>query len=460
MTTVRAGIYARISLDVAGQGLGVQRQQEACQSLAAQRGWTVTDTYQDNDVSAMSGKPRPEYQRLLADLEAGTIDAVIVYAWDRLARRMADLVGFIDLQKQVGFKVAQVTGDVDLSTAAGRTTAFILGSVAQGEAERLGERVSAQKQQRAMQGIPHKGRYRLYGYDKDWNLIDDEAATMRECFTRRSQGESTTAIAKDLTARGITNVSGKPWTSGTLGVSLTKDVYAGWVTLKGERVAPSIYPAIIDDDTFKSAQRNLANDSKGTNARKYLLSGILICAHCTSPMKGNPSNQMYRCSTTYGGCGRLSVRITQADKYVFHESMSLYTRTAGNATVEDKVDYQPEIDSLTTEMEKYQEGWKAGIYTLKEAQPKIKGNRDRITLLEGKQAQAKRTMPKVQRQYIDFKRMNLSQQRVFIETYLEHVVVHPAISRGNQPFNPSRFEVVTKDGRRYRIEDEYEYDPE
>ncbi|MDQ1740944.1 MAG: site-specific recombinase [Pseudonocardiales bacterium] len=79
MTTVRAAaIYARISSDQDGPGLGVQRQVEDGRKLASQRGWVVAEEYVDNDVSAYSGKRRPAYQRMLADLVAGERDAVIV----------------------------------------------------------------------------------------------------------------------------------------------------------------------------------------------------------------------------------------------------------------------------------------------------------------------------------------------------------------------------------------------
>jgi len=47
-----AAIYARISADVEGTGLGVARQVEDCRTLAADRGWTVGAEYVDNDVSA------------------------------------------------------------------------------------------------------------------------------------------------------------------------------------------------------------------------------------------------------------------------------------------------------------------------------------------------------------------------------------------------------------------------
>jgi site-specific DNA recombinase len=74
-----AAIYARISADVEGKSLNVQRQLEDCRNLAADRGWPVGAEYVDNDVSAFSGKPRRQYARMLADLGSGARDAVIVY---------------------------------------------------------------------------------------------------------------------------------------------------------------------------------------------------------------------------------------------------------------------------------------------------------------------------------------------------------------------------------------------
>lgn len=73
-----AGIYVRISSDPDGTALGVERQARDCQELARSRGWRVASVYEDNDVSATRGKPRPAYARLLADLRAARIDAVVV----------------------------------------------------------------------------------------------------------------------------------------------------------------------------------------------------------------------------------------------------------------------------------------------------------------------------------------------------------------------------------------------
>ena len=89
-----AAVYARISSDD-GTALGVTRQVEDCRALAASLGWTVAEEYVDNDVSAFTGRTRPGYERLLADLRDGSRDAVLVYHLDRLTRRPIELEQFL-----------------------------------------------------------------------------------------------------------------------------------------------------------------------------------------------------------------------------------------------------------------------------------------------------------------------------------------------------------------------------
>ena len=80
-------IYARISQDRASEGLGVQRQLKDCRAEAVRRGWTVADEYVDDDISAYTGKSRPNYRRMLDDLRDRRVDSVIVWHLDRLHRR-------------------------------------------------------------------------------------------------------------------------------------------------------------------------------------------------------------------------------------------------------------------------------------------------------------------------------------------------------------------------------------
>ena len=71
-----AGLYLRLSQDREGTALGVTRQEQDARRLAESRGWTVADVYADNDRSAYNGRTRPEYRRMLRDVEAGRIQAI------------------------------------------------------------------------------------------------------------------------------------------------------------------------------------------------------------------------------------------------------------------------------------------------------------------------------------------------------------------------------------------------
>src|SRR5487761_79666 len=117
---MNAGIYCRISEDREGAGLGVQRQREDCETIAQTRGWDVAHVYVDNDISAYSGKPRPEYRKLMEDIESGFLQAVVVWHLDRLHRQPKELEAFIDLVERKQVSLASVSGEHDLATPEGR----------------------------------------------------------------------------------------------------------------------------------------------------------------------------------------------------------------------------------------------------------------------------------------------------------------------------------------------------
>jgi site-specific DNA recombinase len=97
-----AAVYARISSDPEGDRLGVTRQREDCEALAARKGWPVAEVYIDDDRSAYSGKPRPEYRRLLDDIASRSVDALVVYNLDRLHRQPRELEAFFDITDAAG----------------------------------------------------------------------------------------------------------------------------------------------------------------------------------------------------------------------------------------------------------------------------------------------------------------------------------------------------------------------
>lgn len=163
-----AAIYSRISSDQDGTALGVARQLEDCRRLAEAQGWRVAEEYVDNDLSAYSGKNRPSYQRMLADLRDGYRDAVIVYHVDRLTRRPIELEEFIAAVDAAKVRhVRFVVGDTDLASGDGLLVARMLGAVAANESASKSRRVRRKLDEVAASGMPHGGSNRPFGYEVD-----------------------------------------------------------------------------------------------------------------------------------------------------------------------------------------------------------------------------------------------------------------------------------------------------
>lgn len=299
MTTTnapRAVLYLRQSLDRTGEALAVDRQRRDCRKLAKARGYKVVQEYVDNDVSASSKRPRPEYQQMLADAEAGHFEVVIAWHLDRLTRTMRDLESLIELSERTGAKVATVSGDVDLTTDAGRLVGRILASVARGEVERKSARQVAAARQKADRGLPHG---RAFGYSSDGlTVVEAEADVVRAAAARLLAGDTLVGIARWLEETGAPSPRGKGWNRITLRHLLMRPRYAGIATYKGVEVGPGQAPAILDEATLRACQAILSDPkrklNKVGNRRAHLLSGLAVCATCGAKVRTTGPTQTYR----------------------------------------------------------------------------------------------------------------------------------------------------------------------
>ncbi|MCR2819060.1 recombinase family protein [Microbacterium sp. zg.Y1090] len=319
-----AAIYARISSDPSGQALGVQRQLEDCRKLAAERGWPVADEYVDNDVSAYSGKRRPEYERMLADVRDGMRDAVIVYNMDRLTRRPIELEEFTAVSQRAGLRhVATATTDVDLGSDDGLFMARITAAVAAKESARKSERVRRKMQQNAERGLPGGGANRPYGYEEDKVTVNPaEAAIVREIVGRYIAGESARAIAEDLRERGVPTATGVEWRSTTIRGILLSPRIAGLRAHRGEIVGKAVWDPIISIEQRQQVLNTLEQkQSSGRRApRRYLLSGLLRCGKCGGKLfaAARVNERRYVCSSgpDHRGCGGIMVNAARAEEWI------------------------------------------------------------------------------------------------------------------------------------------------
>lgn len=313
----RAGAYVRISSDPTGRGLGVARQEEACRRRAADLGWEVVRLYRDNDVSASTGKPRPAYERMLADVENGLIDAVIVWDLDRLTRRPIEIEHFIDLADRRALALASCSGDVDLLTDNGRLFARIKGAVARAEVERKGARQRAANEQRAASGRPPGGR-RCFGYTTDgMQVVAAEAKAYRDAVNAILTGGTVRGITREWQQAGILTTAGNPWGSTEVRRLLLNPRHAGIHMYRGQRSpVPGVWPPLIDEDTHAQVVAVLSAPDRHRRGRPftYLLSGVARCGICGARMYGRSERRrrIYVCS----GAAHLSRKVDTLEAYV------------------------------------------------------------------------------------------------------------------------------------------------
>lgn len=284
-------IYCRISRDKTGLGTGVERQESDCRDLAKRLGWEVREVFVDNDLSAStySKRKRPQYERLLARIEAGEVKGVVAWHPDRLHRQPTELERYIALAEQHGVTTHTVqAGQWDLSTPAGRLNARTVGNFAAYEAEHRSERVKAAAKQRAARGGWSGGR-RCYGWEPDGKTPrESEAAELRAAAEQIAAGVSLRAIVADLNTRGVKTTTGrKPWVSTTLRDTLMAPRHAGYVAYHGEiQETQADWPAIIPPDLWHAVQTVLNDESRRTNyvggTVKWLGSLLYRCGVCGS----------------------------------------------------------------------------------------------------------------------------------------------------------------------------------
>jgi site-specific DNA recombinase len=293
----RCAIYTRKSTD---EGLeqafnSLDAQREACGAFIQSQkheGWTVLPTPYDDGGFSGGNMERPALQRLLADIEAGQIDVVVVYKVDRLTRALSDFAKLVEVFDRRGVSFVSITQQFNTTTSMGRLTLNILLSFAQFERELIGERVRDKIAASKKKGMWMGGTVPL-GYDaKDRKLVvnDEEARTVVDIFQRDLKLRSVRALGEELAAAGIrskrrvrpdgTEYGHQRFSHGALYLMLQNRTYRGQATHKGNSY-PGEHSAIVDKPLWDTVQSALADNrvARATGARTKqpsLLTGIVF----------------------------------------------------------------------------------------------------------------------------------------------------------------------------------------
>jgi site-specific DNA recombinase len=290
--TYRCAIYTRKSTE---EGLekefnSLDAQRDACAAYIrsqAGEGWKVVPAHYDDGGFTGANIDRPALQRLLADIDGGLVDVVVVYKIDRLTRSLADFAKIVERFDARGVSFVSITQSFNTTTSMGRLTLNVLLSFAQFEREVTAERIRDKIAASRAKGMWMGGGIPL-GYDvRDRKLVINErdAKTVRLIFRRYLKLGSIGDLRDELDGKGINTKSrvstkgrksgGGRWYVGPLQHLLRNRVYVGDVVHK-DKIYAGEHKPILPNDLFDRVQAKL-DSSRTSWIRKRTIeaSGLL-----------------------------------------------------------------------------------------------------------------------------------------------------------------------------------------
>src|SRR3954453_12811236 len=289
---LRCAIYTRKSTE---HGLeqefnSLDAQRDACEAYIksqGSQGWRALPQHYDDPAYSGGNLDRPALKKLLADIEAGRIDVIVVYKIDRLTRSLADFAKLVDAFDARSISFVAVTQQFNTTTSMGRLTLNVLLSFAQFERELSSERVRDKVAASRRKGKWTGGTVPL-GYDaKDKKLVvnKQEAETVGYIFRRYLELRSFAKLVEDLDRKGIvtkrrnTKVAkfqgGIPFTYGPLAHFLKNRLYTGDIGHNGKWFKGE-HSAIIDRKTFDQVQLLLKSKSAERKIRRAASEALLL----------------------------------------------------------------------------------------------------------------------------------------------------------------------------------------
>ena len=386
MPRVRCAVYTRKSteegLDREFNSLDAQRESsEAYIKSQEHEGWEcLPDRYDDGGFTG-GNMERPALKRLLADIEAGKIDSVIVYKVDRLSRSLLDFAKIVETFDRRHISFVSVTQLINTATSMGRLMLNVLLSFAQFEREIISERTrdkiaAARRKGKWAGGMP------LLGYDVDplgskLLVNEDEAARVRIVFELYLEHQSLIATIKELDRRGWVNKrwttrkgterGGKPFTKPSLYKLLSNVAYVGKIKYKDE-IHDGEHAAVVNADLWQRVQSLLTRNGRtgGAMARNRfgaILKGLLRCGPCGCGMSpthatknGAKRYRYYVCNTAqkrgWSNCPSKSIPAPEIERFVVEQIKGIGSDSALPREVGEQARRQSEAQLAELETER------------------------------------------------------------------------------------------------------------
>ena len=290
--------YVRVSTENQIENYSIEEQIDRLKAYCKAKDYSIYKMYTDGGYSG-GNINRPALQQLIADIEHGRVDAVVVYKLDRLSRSQKDTLTLIEdefLSNNIDF--ISLSENFDTSTPFGRAMIGILSVFAQLEKDQITERFTMGRIGRSKSGYFHGGGNAPKGYKYiDGELIIDEyeAMQVRELFGLFINGRSINAISLEMTSKygGIWNNANK------VSNVLKNSIYCGKVKFKGQEYDGQHQSIITEEmhqrvNALLSSRENTISTALKTPFRAgYLLSSLVFCGDCGARYSAN--HGFYKC---------------------------------------------------------------------------------------------------------------------------------------------------------------------
>ena len=335
MAKKKCYIYTRVSTETQVDGYSLDAQKEALEREAKNRGMTVVEDFCDEGRSGKNITGRPAFQEMMRRIEKKEdgVDYVLVYKLSRFGRNTADVLNSVQLMEDYGVHLYSVEDHIDSGDDAGKLMISVLASVSEMERENIRVQTMSGRIQKAREGKWNGGQA-PYGYTiEDGVLVidEEEAQAVRLIFEMYvDRGLSMNAVAKWLNDNGYKKRLRQNNTYERFGTAFVKNVldnpvYAGYIAygrrgsekIEGKRNEYHVvkkdeyglyegrHEALIDRDTWEAArykreQTGVKSEKKHSMEHAHVLSGLLKCPVCGSPMYGvvcrkkRPDGSLYK----------------------------------------------------------------------------------------------------------------------------------------------------------------------
>ena len=463
----RVAVYLRQSQDRDGTGYGVDRQREDVARLVDSRGWRVVAEFVDNDVSALSRKPRPQFSEMMRRVDAGEFDVITARHMDRLLRRLTELENVLERCQKTKTAIVTAADGVDTSGDGGRLVARILSSVAQGEVERKGARQRSAAVQAAKQGRWVGGR-RAFGWEADGVTIrEDEAALIKQGYADVLAGESMGEVARRWNAAGFgTPQQGSKWVHTTAKDVLTNPRNAGlrryrpaedrWKIRQNPELGitgQAEWPGIVDETTWRAVVRILCNPSRRSAplGGKRLLTGVGICGECGLAVHSGGAGQgvpMYRCRSGK----HFARKADPIDDYVTQVTLARLTQPDAAdlwaAELPDASELMAEADTLRRRRDDLAVDYADGVMDRQQFRTANTRVLERLAEIETQIANAGTSSPlaivATEDVRATWQRLSVAQRRNIIAALMTPVL--HSVGRGKRYFDPETVEIRWRAG--------------